>query len=59
MPNTKKNINYRVDYSSVRDVIWGTCIVPQLMPCDKCHKDECNGEGDCKGYGAYSLGIKS
>jgi hypothetical protein len=29
------------------------------MPCEKCHKDNCEGINECEGYGSFSLGISA
>lgn len=39
------------------DLICGVVCDPPKMPCEKCHKDNCQGTNECEGYGSFSLGI--
>jgi hypothetical protein len=40
------------------DILCGNPIRMPIFPCEKCYKDNCDGENECKGYGSYVLGVK-
>lgn len=39
------------------DILCGFKWDPPIFPCEKCNSEKCEGRGDCKGYGAYLLGV--
>ncbi len=39
------------------DILCGLMDYP-TFPCDKCKKIECRGKGECKGFGAWSYGLR-
>jgi hypothetical protein len=51
---------YKLEYEPALrfDILYGLIPRRTIFPCQKCNKESCEGKKECKGFGAYSLGVK-